>query len=253
MRDGCAGERGRNGCRERGHDRSSRGRGWDPGAGLLCVPASHVPCSARRVGVAMPRHLALAAILSIAIVAPARAEFRVPQVAVTGSALQNALNAQGQTIDVATEQRLATGFAGLYLTQPSTHFIVRTFAPHTADLAVFDMTVPSPPPLYVISPAALLNGSYTEVSFDSSPTRMVVRLFDQNDVFQGSTSYLGLGFQILGLAISGPGGVFYPYDERNSDGRAHALVFRSTGFYQGGTWLCGEDRTQAGGGDFDFA
>lgn len=201
----------------------------------------------------MSRHLALAAVLSLTIAAPAHAVFRAPQVPVTGSALQNLLNAQGQTIDVATEQRPATGFTGLFITQPPTHFLVRTFSPRTTDLVVFDMNAPSPPPFYVISPAAMPNGWYTGVGFDTFPARMVVNLFDQNDVFQGSTTYNGLGFQYLGLAISGPGGVFYPYDERNPGGRAHALLYRSTGLYQGGTWLCGEDHTAADGGDFDFA
>ena len=201
----------------------------------------------------MPRHLALAAVLSFAFVAPAHAQFRSPQVPVTGTALQNLMNAQGQAIVVGSDQRIATGFTGLFLTQPSTHFFVRTFSPRTADLVVFDWNAPQPRPLYVISPAAMANGWYTEVGFDAFPMRMVVNLFDQNDVFQGSTSYNGLGFNYLGLAISGPGGVFYPYDEMNPDGRAHALAYWSTGLYQGGTWLCAEDRTQAGGGDFDFA
>lgn len=201
----------------------------------------------------MPRHLALAVILSVVIAAPAHAVFRAPQVPVTGSALQNLLNAQGQAINVATEQREATGFWGLFLTQPPTHFFVRRFGPDAVDLAVFDTSAPSPPPLHVIFPAGSANGWYTEVSFRDSPVRLVVNLFDQNDVFQGSTTYVGLGFQFFGLAISGPGGVFYPYDARNADGRAHALTYLGTGLHQGSTWLCAEDKTEAGGGDFDFA
>ena len=199
----------------------------------------------------MPRHLALAAVFSIAIVAPARAEFRVPQVAITGTALQSLMNAQGQTINVATDQRLPDGFSGLYLTRPSTHFFV--YRVRGSDgLTIFDQGVPFPPPLYTIAPANLPSGWFTEVRFDNSPIQMVVNFYNQNSVFQGSNSVPGLGFNFLGLAITASG-VFFPFDSLNPDGKAHALVYRGTGLHQGSTWLCAETGLATPDNDFDDA
>lgn len=202
----------------------------------------------------MPRHLALAALLAAALAAPAHAQFRSPQVPVIGTALQDLLGAQGQAITVATDQRLATGFSGLYITRPATHFFVRSFGGPDDALAVFDMLDPSPTPaLTMIAPAALPGGWFTEVLFTDFPMQMIVNVFDASSVLQSTTTHPGFGFSFLGLATSGPGGVFYPYDERNPGQRAQVLAFLATGDVQGGTWLCGENRTEAGGGDFDFA
>ena len=200
----------------------------------------------------MPRHLAIAALLVAALVTPAHALLRSPQVPVTGAALRNLLNAQGQTINVSTDQQQATGFFGVYLTQPATHFFVFDFGKHQDDLVVFDSSNPSSP-LYVISPAGIANGWFTEVSFRDSPLRMVVNLFDAASTFQGTTTYVGLGLSFMGLATSGAGGVFYPYDAKNPGSRAQVLAFLGTGAHQGSTWLCGENQTPANGGDDDFA
>jgi hypothetical protein len=200
----------------------------------------------------MPRHLGIAALLVAALVTPAHALLRSPQVPVTGVALQSLLNAQGQAIDVATDQQQATGFTGLFLTQPATYFFVYSFGKHQDDLVVFDTGNPTSP-LYVISPAGNPAGWFTEVSFRDAPMGMVVSLFDAASTFQGSTSYLGLGFSFMGLATSGPGGVFYPYDVKNPGQRAQVLAFLGTGAHQGSTWLCGENQTPANGGDDDFA
>ncbi len=201
------------------------------------------------------RLLATSLLLAL-LAAPAHAQLRSPQVPVTGTALQSLLDAQGQTIDIATEQRSPEVFFGTYLTRPATHFFVRSFVPGSSDgLFVFDLNAPAPPPLHMISPApvAMSPGWYTEVRFEVFPDRMIVNVFDANDVFQGSVSTLGLALVPLGLATSGPGGTFYAFDARNPDGQAHALLYWSTGIHQGGNWLCAETHTAADGGDFDYA
>jgi hypothetical protein len=189
-------------------------------------------------------------LLFVLLAAPAHAQFRSPQVAVAGTALQAFMAAQGQTIDVTTEQRLVDYWSGLYLTRPSSHFFVRSFGDGVDALAVYDASLPSPT-LYTIHPAGLPAGWFTEVGFDYTPVQMVVNLFNNVGALQGSTSYPGLGFTGFGLATSGPGGVFHAFDELNPGQRAHILAFQATGPW--GTWLCGENQTAANGGDFDFA
>lgn len=197
-------------------------------------------------------HLLGASLLSVMLAAPAFAQLRVPQVPVTGGALQAFMNAHGQALDVTTEQRLVTTFSGLYITRPATHFFVRSFGDGVDALVLYDTADPTPT-LYPICPAGLLAGGFTEVAFADSPVRMIVNVYDQASTLQGTTSYPGLGFAGFGLATSGPGGVFHAFDERNPGQRAHILAFHGTGAQMGGTWLCGENETAANGGDFDFA
>lgn len=191
-------------------------------------------------------------LLLVLLAAPAHAQFRSPQVAVSGTALQTFMAAQGQTIDVTTQQRLVDYWSGLYITRPSSHFFVRSFGDGVDALAVYDGNDPART-LYTIHPAGLLPGWFTEVGFIDFPVQMVVNLFNDVGALQGSTSYPGLGFTGFGLATSGPGGVFHAFDELNPGQRAHILAFHGTGAQMGGTWLCGENETAANGGDFDFA
>ena len=200
----------------------------------------------------MTRHPWIAPLLIATLTTPAHAILRSPQVPVTGTALQSLLNAQSQTINVATDQRQAAGFTGLFVTRPSTHFFVYDFGKHQDDLVVYDTLNPSSP-LYVISPASLASGWFAEVGFGYAPEGMVVNLYDGAGAFQGTTTHLGLGFTYMGLAISGPGGVFYPFDEQNPGQRAQVLAYLGTGAHLGSTWLCGENQTEANGGDYDFA
>lgn len=191
-------------------------------------------------------------LLLVVLAAPARAQFRSPQVAVSGTALQAFMAAEGQTIDVTTQQRLVGYWSGLYITRPATHFFVRSFGDGVDALAVYDGSDPART-LYTIHPAGLPAGWFTEVGFSDSPVQMIVNLFNDVGALQGSTSHPGLGFTAFGLATSGPGGVFYAFDELNPGQRAHILAFHATAAWSGSTWLCGESQTAANGGDFDFA
>ena len=196
--------------------------------------------------------LLLASLLFVLLAAPAHAQFRVPQVAVSGTALQAFMTAQGQAIDVTTQQRLVGYFSGLYITRPSSHFFVRSFGDGVDALAVYEGSDPART-LYTIHPAGLPAGWFTEVGFIDFPVQMVVNLFNDVGALQGSTTHPGLGFTGFGLATSGPGGVFYAFDELNPGQRAYILAFQATAAWSGSTWLCGENQTAANGGDFDFA
>lgn len=198
------------------------------------------------------RHALLAASLLI-LATPAHALLRSPQVPVTGTTLQNLLNAQGQAINVATDQQQADIFWGFYLTRPTTQFFVQPLGTPSDALVVFDANVPTPGPTYTIAPGGLPDGWFTEVGFDGPPDRMIVNTYDANSTLQGSVTYLGLALVPLALATSGPGGVFYVIDPLNVDQRAHVLLYHGTGAQQGSTWLCAETLTEADGGNFDFA
>jgi hypothetical protein len=195
-------------------------------------------------------HLLGVSLLIVVLAAPAHAQFRSPQVAVSGSALQTFMGAQGQAIDVDTEQRLVDYWSGLYLTRPSSPFYVRSFGDGVDALVVYDSNAPQGP-LFTICPGGLPSGWFTEVSFTHTPLQMIVRVYDAVGALQSTVSHPGLGFTGFGLATMGPGGVFHAFDELNPGQRAHILAFQATGPW--GTWLCGENQAAANGGDFDFA
>ena len=199
----------------------------------------------------MLRPLALAALLALTFAAPVHAQYRSPQLPITGTTLQDLLNGAGQSIDVTTQQREATAFSGVYVTRPPTYFLVRPLRNPDDALAVFDAFAPWPSTLYPICPAGLPPGWYTEVYFDDFPNRMVVNSYDQNGTLMGTASHPGLAVVPLAFATTGPGGVFTIYETRNPDLETHLLAYWATTAY--GTWLCAETRTAAGGGDFDFA
>jgi hypothetical protein len=189
----------------------------------------------------------------VLLLAPAaRADLRVPQVPVTGTGLQSLLDAQGQTIQVATEQRTASAFDPL---NPGVPFGL-TFYPHvisgsSASLNLFGVGDPAHT-LHLIVPQGTPTDWFTSVTFLNSPFRMQVSMFDPVGTIQGTNVYLDVpGFGLM-FAISGPGGVFYAPDQLNTDGRAHLLFYRGTGSHVSDVWLCAEDQAEGAGGNFDY-
>ena len=191
------------------------------------------------------------ALLLLALVSPAaRADLRAPQVPVSGTALATFFASQGQAIDVATQQQDVQQFGGLNVGSPlQLTFRVHPMGGTASELAVYNAGDPGSP-LFIACPGSMAPGWYTEVSFRTSPIRMVVNLFDGNDVFQGSNTYLNVDAFAAGLAVVTPGGTHFSQDARNAGGAAHLLFFRATGSLIGSAWLASEDQD---GPSSDFA
>jgi hypothetical protein len=175
----------------------------------------------------------------------AHASFRSPQAPVSGTALQSFLAAQGQAIDVHTQQ-LDLQRASL---PTGTGFTVNAFGAEAASnsFGVYNAALAAPP-LYLVFPGATSPGWVAAASFRTGPLRLVINLFDNTGTFVGSTTYLGADPADLGFYVSGPGGTLYSQDARNADG-ARILAFNGTGARTGYTWFACE--TGAGpGGDY---
>jgi hypothetical protein len=202
----------------------------------------------------MPKRLLSTAVLLTLTAVIAHAAVRVPQVPVSGTALATFFASQGQTIDVNTQQLdLQT------LSVPAgTSFEVHEFGTATGSTFGAYGTALATPPLYQIIPGAPAPGWFSAAAFRTSPTRLVVSIFDQNSAFMGSTTYLAgppdpsaFGFYLQQAPAAG-GTVFYTQDARNPGGTARILAYNATGVSTGWTWFACETGAGPGGDYADF-
>jgi hypothetical protein len=195
----------------------------------------------------LKRVLVLVSLLAMA--STSSAALRSPQIPVSGTALQSFFTAQGQAINVNTDQ---VDLQSVSLPASASLQVNAGLGPSSAGstLGVYNAGF-SVPPLYAVFPGAATTGWYSVLSFRSSPTRAVVSLFDASSAFQGSTTYLAgppeptnLGFYLQ--QAPGAGGLtFYSQDARN--GGARLLTFNATGALAGATWFAWETGTGPGG------
>jgi hypothetical protein len=190
---------------------------------------------------------------SIALVAfagSASAALRSPQVAVGCPTLQGYLNGVGESINVNTDQQDIQRWAAT-VSNNSTFTIQVELSVNagTNTYGIYNASLASPP-LYQCFPGAATNGWYCVCSFRSSPTRVVVNLFDNNATFVGSTTYLGADRNDFGFYLQqNPGLVFYSQDARNPGGAPQMLTFSGTGVNAGSWWLAMDDTDPAQGSD----
>jgi hypothetical protein len=169
-------------------------------------------------------------------------------VPVNGSGLQTLLDAQGQAINVATDQHNPPEVELANVGIPVTFLVfVHPIAAPAAPLSLYFRYDSSPTPtLYQICPAPIPPGWFTQVAFESGTGSLAVTLLDENGVSQGVTHYpspiAGLSF-----AISTAGSAYYAIDDKNADHRAHLLFYQGTGAHMSDAWVGAED-----GGDFDY-
>ena len=201
---------------------------------------------------AMPasaRTLAAAIGLLLLTAPAASAQYRSPQVPVSGTALASFFASHGQAINVGTDQLALqeTSFA------PSASMaFLGEFLGGTATLGLYNAAF-AVPPLYLVFPGSASAGWFATASFRTAPTRLVVNLFDNNSAFVGTVTYLAgppdpndAGFYI---SSDGAVGLVYSQDARNPGGEARILMYAGTGVHAGQTWFAAE--TGAGpGGDF---
>jgi len=187
--------------------------------------------------------LALVALLT----SPAAAALRSPQVAVSGTALATFFASRSQAIDPAADQlelqQLSLG--------ATASFDVHAYAPvlPSAPAGIYNALAPTPS-LDQVWPGGPATDWFPACSFRTSPTRLVVNLFDGLGTLQGTTTYLGADPTAFAFYASGPNGTEYQQDARNPLGAARMLAFHGTGAHVGSTWLAFETGPGPGG---DFA
>jgi len=198
----------------------------------------------------MLNRLLSTALLLMLTAAIAHAAARVPQVPVSGTALATFFASQGQTIDV-NNQQLDLQTVNLSSTPG---FESHTFGTELSNTFGGYNTALAVPPLYQIVPGAVATGWFSSTSFRTSPTRVVVNLFDASDAFQGSTTYLSgpPDPSTFGFYVQSAGGVFYTQDVRNPGGTARILAYNGTGSRTGWTWFACETGAGPGGDYADY-
>jgi hypothetical protein len=187
----------------------------------------------------------------VAFTSVASAALRNPQVAVQGGTLQGYLNGVGEAINVLTDQQDIQRWAST-VSQNSTFTIQVELTGNAAANAygLYNAAIAAPP-LYQVFPGAATAGWFAVASFRTAPIRVVVNLFNDLAVPQGTTTYLGADRDDFGFYLDGPNGLFYTQDARNAGG-AQALTYAGTGVNSGQWWLCWEDADRAAGADDDF-
>jgi len=196
--------------------------------------------------------LALGALLTTA----ASAALRSPQVTVNGGSLQGYLNSKGESINVNTDQDAAQTWTST-VSGNSTFTLMIEFAGNagTNTYGIYNAGDVSPT-LYQVFPGAAGPGWFAVASFKSSPNRVIVNLFDDNAVLQGTNVYLGADRNNFGFYLQqGPaegGQTFYSQDARNAGGNPQMLVYSGTGDNTGSWWLAMEDLSPSQGADNDF-
>jgi len=207
--------------------------------------AANPPWSTRR----RPSGLTWIALLALVVLpaSPAVAALRSPQVPVTGTALAAFLASQSQAIDPASDQldlqQLSLG--------ATASFDVHAYAAvlPTAPAGIYNALAPTPS-LYQVWPGGPSTDWFPACSFRTSPTRLVVNLFDGLGTLQGTTTHLGADPTAFAFYAQGPNGTEYQQDARNPLGAARMLAFSGTGARAGSTWLAFETGVGPGG---DFA
>lgn len=182
-----------------------------------------------------------------AMVGTASAALRSPQVPLAGDCLQSLLNAQGESINAATQQQniqrwqatVSNNSTFTLQVELSGNAAGNTYGIYNASAAV--------PPLYLVFPGAATTGWFATASFRTSPTRLIVNLFDNSAAFVGTVTYFAgppdrndFGFYLTGPGTGG--NVFYTQDARNPGGVPYALTYAGTGINQGSWWLAWEDQ-----------
>ncbi len=151
--------------------------------------------------------LALVFVASLATVASAVPPYpvRTPQVAVSGTALQDYLNGLGESINVLTDQLAAqTYIPSVSGNSAITLMIELGKDPTGTALGIYDPMRPDPD-LYEVFPGNAATHWSAMVSFLMSGD-IVVNLFNASGVLQGNTVYTNVNLGTVGFYLAGRGG-----------------------------------------------
>jgi len=182
-----------------------------------------------------------------ALPAPASAAVRSPQVALSGSSLQDQINAlNGAGIDVTADQEDYMRW-GRNKTGAGTFTMSFVFNGELGEnsLGVYnavpdDGIVPSLSDYFEIFPASTPQAWYALAQFNMDNT-LDVTLFDSNDVIQGVTHHTGVHVNDFGFYIRNQSSTGFGQDLLNTNDEARVLVLPGTGVNNGGWYVCFED------------
>ncbi len=196
----------------------------------------------------------LALLLSLGPARAALAALRTPQVPVLTNRLQSYLDSRGESIQVETDQ-LAQQSSPFQTSSPLSSFTLNlSLGGNYAggdSIGIYNEGEASPSLMRVL-PAESRVGWLAVLQFLPSPARLIVGLFDSNNVLQGSTTYPGAVPTNFGFYLQGPGGTFFMQDARNPSGAAQMLLYAGTGANSLGAWLCWEAQPVGAGSDQDY-
>ena len=193
--------------------------------------------------------------LTLAVLASqACAGLRVPQVVVSGGTLQSYLDAQGETINVASDQEDMQRWMSPSAFNNTYTFQIELSGNAASNTIGFYNAGADTPPLYPVFPGTATTGWFAVASWRPSPTRLVISLFDNNASFLGRTTYLEgpPDRGDFGYYLQGACGTLYTQDARNPGSLAQALTFQGRGINSGSWWLAWEDSSAPCGSDRDF-
>jgi len=195
----------------------------------------------KRIATTMLATLALAALAG-----SASAALRSPQVPLAGDCLQGLLNAQGESINAATQQQDIQRWQATVSNNSTFTLQVELTGNAAGNLYGIYNAGFAVPPLYLVFPGPAGTGWFAVCSFRTSPTRLIVNLFDQNAASAGTVTYFvgppdrnDFGFYLQGPGTGG--NTFYTQDARNPGGVPYALTYAGTGINSGSWWLAWED------------
>ncbi len=191
------------------------------------------------------RSLVLAGLLFVATGANAF-PLRAPQVPFNNPPLQGFLNIVdpgiatiGGQLDAQTWAVAITGNTDFTLVLKNGPGQVNSVGVYNGPAAI--------PVLFQVFPPNAIPGWYAALHFGGG--NLVVSLFDQNSIFMGQTTYLGVNPNNFGFYTQGPCGTWFSQDFRNP--QPQMLAYASPGT-PGDYWLCFEACPYgAGGTTFD--
>jgi len=186
------------------------------------------------------------------LVTPATAELRDPQIPVIGGSLQGYFNGVDEAINVLTDQNAVSTWSTTVSNNSTFSLMIELSGLASSNALGIYNAGDVAPALYQVFPGAATAGWFATASFRAAPARVVINLFDQDAIFQGTNTYAGADRDNFGYYLQGLGGLFYSQDYRNPGGRAQALTFAGTGGNVGQWWLCWENCAAAAGSDQDF-
>jgi hypothetical protein len=167
-----------------------------------------------------------------------------------GISLQSYLNGVGETLNTLTQQLDLQTWQGGALGAP-TFTLVMEIAGYAGQnsIGIYNAGQVTPS-TFLVFPGAADPGWYAVCTF-SSGGHLAVDLYDDANVLQGTTNYVGVDRNNFGFYLQGPGGTFYSQDYRNPGGSPQVLTYQGTGQYAGRWWECFEDLPYASS-DIDF-
>ncbi len=181
-------------------------------------------------------------LLAVAVFAASASavDLRNPQVVFNDTDLQSYFTSVPENINVATDQVNAQVWTST-VSGNSTFTLMLELAGYAGQnaIGVYNGDAASPT-LYQVFPGYASPGWFAVASFRANGT-LIVNLFDENAVGQGTTSYTGVDRNKFGYYLQSPAGTLFTQDYRNPSGYPQALAYAGTGINAGSWWLCWED------------